>query len=386
MPSHRHEREHRWDAGWAREPRPDSALHTLRVLVVSSTHSNPSVTRHIIVAVAVLSIAAILWTIADAIVIAFGGIITATVLLSLSLPLARITGMAQRWSLLIVIFGLAILGGGFCWLFGHDVAQEVAQFQQSLPAAVEKLQEWLNQSAAGRMFVGTITDTGVNTQALTRASAVVAALAGATGNLLLIIFLGIYFASDPVLYRDGFLRLMPVPRRPAVKRALDDTGIALRKWLVAQAIAMVVVGTLTGVSLAVMGVPLALLLGVVAGLLEFIPVIGPILSAIPGILLAFAAGPQVALYATVVYVAVQQIESNVLTPLVQRWAVKLPPVIGLVAIVVCGLLFGVLGVIFAMPIAVVVMVLVKDLYVEDTLEGRGTRRGPKTELASATKE
>ena len=127
---------------------------------------------------------------------------------------------------------------------------------------------------------------------------------------------------------------------------------------------------LTGSALAVLGMPLAMSLGVVAGILEFIPVIGPILAAVPGVLLAFSKGPEMALYVTLVYIAVQQIESNVITPLVQRWAVRLPPVIGLLAVVACGLLFGVLGVVFAMPIAVVVMVMVKKLYVEDTLERR----------------
>jgi predicted PurR-regulated permease PerM len=133
---------------------------------------------------------------------------------------------------------------------------------------------------------------------------------------------------------------------------------------------MIAVGAMTGTTLGLMGVPLALSLGVTAGIMEFIPVIGPILAAVPAVLLAFAKGPEMAFYVALVYIAVQQIESNIITPLVQRWAVKLPPVIGLLAIVACGLLFGVLGVVFAMPIAVVVMVLVKKLYVEDTLERR----------------
>lgn len=323
-----------------------------------------------VVAVIVITLAAIIWTVAEAIVIAFGGVVIATVLLSLSLPLTKWTRLPQRWSLLLVILGLATAIAGFCWLFGRDIAQEVTQFQQRLPDAVGKLQQWLQQSPAGRTLLNAVNASGFNEQAMTRAGAVVSALAGATGNLLLIVFLGIYFASDPLLYRDGVVRLVPLGRRDSVRRALNRTGTALRKWLVAQVIAMVGVGVLTGVSLALLGVPLALSLGVVAGILEFIPVIGPILSAVPGVLLAFSAGPQVAFYTTLAYVAVQQIESNVITPLVQRWAVKLPPVLGLLGIVVCGLLFGVLGVIFAVPIAVVTMVLVKDLYVEDTLEGK----------------
>jgi predicted PurR-regulated permease PerM len=334
------------------------------------TATSRGVTRHLVVGVALLALAGIVWTISDAIVIAFGGVVIATVLLSLSLPLARVTGLARRWSLLVVIAGLVLLTALFCWLFGNEVAKEVAQFQQQLPDAVRKLQTWLEGSPAGTLVVDAIKQAVAGAEILNQAGVLVGGLLGATGNLLLIVFMGIYFASDPTLYRDGFVRLMPLARRPQVKRALNDAGTALRKWLVAQALAMVAVGALTGVALGVMGIPLALSLGVLAGLLEFIPVVGPILSAVPGVLLAFSVGPEKAFYAALIYIAVQQIESNIITPLVQRWAVKLPPVLGLLAIVICGLLFGVLGVIFAVPIAVAVMVLVKDLYVEDTLEHR----------------
>jgi predicted PurR-regulated permease PerM len=178
-----------------------------------------------------------------------------------------------------------------------------------------------------------------------------------------------------MLYRNGALRLLPPVRRPQVGRALDDAGRALRKWLVAQIIVMIAVGLMSGVGLAMLGVPLALSLGLLAGLLEFIPVVGPIVSAIPGVLLAFAKGPETALYVVILYVVVQQIESNILTPLIQRWAVELPPVIALLSIVACGLLFGVMGVIFATPMAVVIMAMVQHLYVEDTLENG--RTGPK---------
>ena len=329
-------------------------------------------TGQILTAISLVALAVILWLIADAVVIAFGGIVLATVLLSLSTPLRRLTKLKPRWNLLIVIvvlLGLSVLAA---WMFGNEVAREMQELQRRLPEAVGHFVTWLDGSAVGRVVVDAIKEIGVTTEALTRASAMVGTAVGATTSLLLIVFLAIYFASDPTLYRDGALRLIPPSRRPQVKRALDASGVALQKWVLAQAIAMTAVGVLTGGTLGLMGVPLALSLGVAAGILEFIPVIGPILSAVPGILMAFSKGPEMAIYVTLVYVAVQQIESNIMTPLVQRWAVKLPPVLGLLAIVVCGILFGVPGVIFAMPIAVVVMVLVKKLYVEDTLEKRET--------------
>jgi predicted PurR-regulated permease PerM len=327
-------------------------------------------THLILVAVSLVAVATALWLVADAIVVAFGGIVLASVLLSMSTPLARVTGMPPKWSLMVVVAGLLGIAALLSWLFGNELARELAELQRRLPAAAAEFVAWLNQSAAGRIVVDAVKESGANAEAITQASAIVTAILAATANLLLIIFLAIYFASDPSLYSNGALRLAPPSRRLQLKQALDEAGLALRKWVVAQLIAMFAVGAMTGATLGLMGVPLALSLGVTAGIMEFIPVIGPILAAIPAVLLAFAKGPEMAFYVVLVYIAVQQIESNIITPLVQRWAVKLPPVIGLLAIVACGLLFGVLGVVFAMPIAVVVMVLVKKLYVEDTLERR----------------
>jgi predicted PurR-regulated permease PerM len=248
--------------------------------------------------------------------------------------------------------------------------------REQLPAAVERFQGWLEGSQLGRMAVDLAKKSSGDGLPLGNAGLAVGALLGGVGNLLLILFVGIYLAADPRLYRDGALRLLPPTRRPQVGRALNDAGTALKKWLVAQIIVMAAVGLMTGIGLALLGVPLSLSLGLLAGVLEFVPVVGPIVSAVPGVLLGFSQGPETAFYVLLLYIAVQQVESNLLTPLIQRWAVELPPVIALLSIVACGLLFGVLGVIFATPVAVVVMAMVQHLYVEDTLEnGRGNGRG-----------
>ena len=146
-----------------------------------------------------------------------------------------------------------------------------------------------------------------------------------------------------------------------------DSERALRLWLRGQLLAMVVVGVLTGVGLWLIEVPSAFALGLLAGLLEFIPFAGPVLSAIPGVLLALVISPELALGTIVVYVAVQQFEGNVLQPIVQRYAVDLPPVVLLFSLLAFGTLFGVIGVIFAAPLTVVAYVLVKRLYVQEAL-------------------
>lgn len=327
-----------------------------------------NVTRHILIAIALVGLAVLIWSVAEVFVIAFGAIVLATVLRALVGPLARATGWSERVSLLAVVLGLIVAFSGLFWLFGHQATQQFAEMRQQLPAATEKFQAWLAETRLGQMINDGLKQVAASDTPLTSAGTIVSATVGGIGNLLLIMFAAIYLAADPKLYRDGALRLLPPRRRPQVGSALDDAGRALHKWLVAQMIVMLAVGVLTGTGLALLGVPLWLSLGLIAGLLEFVPVVGPIVATIPGVLLAFSKGPETAFYVLLVYIAVQQIESNVLTPLVQRWAVKLPPVIALLSIVACGLLFGVLGVIFATPIAVVVLALVKRLYVEDTLE------------------
>jgi predicted PurR-regulated permease PerM len=340
---------------------------------VSSAPSTIDVTRYIIIAIALVAVAALMWTVADVFVIGFGAIVMATVLRAMVVPLARATHWSERVSLLVVVLGLIVAFGLLFWLFGRQAAQQFAQMRDQLPEAMAKFQAWLAESKLGQMVVDGIKQLSTSESPLTSAGAAVGAAVGGIANLLLIMFAAIYLAADPKLYRNGALRLLPPSRRAQVGRAVDDAGAALHKWLVAQILVMLAVGFLTGLGLALLGVPLWLSLGLLAGLLEFVPVVGPIIATVPGVLLAFSKGPQTAFYVLLVYIAVQQIESNVLTPLVQRWAVELAPVVALLSIVACGLLFGVLGVIFATPMAVVAMAMVKHLYVEDTLENGKTR-------------
>jgi predicted PurR-regulated permease PerM len=193
---------------------------------------------------------------------------------------------------------------------------------------------------------------------------------GRWATLPLMGMMALYFAADPVRYRAGFLRLFPVGHRQRVGEALKAASRGLGSWLMGQGISMMFVGTTTAVGLALLGVPLALSLGVIAGVFAFIPFFGPIASGIVAVAFAFVEGPRTALYVAGLCFAIQQVEGDVLMPFVQKWAVSLPPVLAVVAVVVFGLLFGVLGIILATPLMVVVMILVRRLYVEGVLEAR----------------
>jgi predicted PurR-regulated permease PerM len=184
---------------------------------------------------------------------------------------------------------------------------------------------------------------------------------------VLVVIAGIYMASRPESYRDGFLLLFPARIRRRIGEATDGVWNALRHWLVGQVVAMLFVGVLVTLGLAILGVPSALALGFIAGLADFVPMVGPILALAPAVLLGLSVSPATALWVIVLYFVVQQIEGNIVTPLVQRRAVDLPPVITLFALIAFGVLFGPLGVVFATPLAVAVVVAVRQLYIRDTL-------------------
>jgi len=325
-------------------------------------------TRNILVALALTALAIVIWRLADVVVIAFGGIVVAAVLHALAEPLKRFHRLSPSVRLSIALAALLAVLALVGWLFGNQVSAQADELQRLLPQQFHAVMAWFSRTQLGRTFVTSFKQSASGAGAMGGLGTGLATFLGGTLDAVLIGFLGVYFAFDPELYIGGFLRLLPPPRRPQVRRALLGAGLALQKWLRAQLIAMLLVGLLAGVGLALIGVPLALVLGGLAALLEFIPVVGPIIFGIPAVLVAFSQGPRVALYALLVYTAIQQLESNLITPLLQRWAVKMPPVIGLLAVLASGILLGPGGIIFAAPMAVVAIELIRHLYVEDTLE------------------
>jgi predicted PurR-regulated permease PerM len=187
------------------------------------------------------------------------------------------------------------------------------------------------------------------------------------GGLLLILFTAIYIGAEPRLYYKGLLHLFPHTARRRAGEVLEAIGASLRRWLLAQLVMMLAIGIATAIGLSLLGVKAALALGLIAGLLEFIPMLGPILSAIPGIAIAFLDSPQKALLVALVYWAIQFLEGHILQPLLMKRGVDLPPVITLIGLALMALVFGFLGMMVAVPVLAAVMVAIKMLYVEDVV-------------------
>jgi predicted PurR-regulated permease PerM len=203
----------------------------------------------------------------------------------------------------------------------------------------------------------------------------------AVGGFLLIIFLSIYLAADPDLYRRGVLALLPARRRELAGQVMDRIAVVLRKWLVTQLIAMAVIGTASTIALVVLHVKAAFALGLLAGLFEFMPTVGPILSAIPAIAMGFLDSPEKALLVGIVYVVIHFSESHVLIPLLMKGGVNLPPALTVVTQALLAVVFGFLGLMVAVPMLATVLVIVRALYVEQLpTQGTWTHRAYVAEL------
>jgi predicted PurR-regulated permease PerM len=311
----------------------------------------------------------LLWALREPMMLFFGAVLVAATLRALADPLAARLGWSTRMAVSTVLVSLVVLTALGVWLTGDQLASQLQTLPSELPKARDALNHWLAQSTLGSKLL----DLADHVQNMPVPWAGIAGIAGgaarALSAIVLVLLMGIYLGYDVGLYRRGLVRLFPPRSRDTMVDAFDATGQALTRWLLGQAITMIAVGVLVAAGLGLAGIPLALALGLIAGLLEFVPFFGPIASGLLAVLVSFVQGPKAALTVAVMFVAIQQVEGNVLVPLVQRWAVRLPPVLGVAGVIVFGALFGVWGVLFGTPLMVVAMVLVEKLYVEHTLEG-----------------
>ena len=318
-----------------------------------------SFARQALIVLAVVALAYLAWRVAYALLLAFGGILVALFLRGVADALARRTRLGMRVSLAVV--GLVLLAGVAlgALALGPQIAERFDELGRTLAQGAGEARAYLRKTQWGQALLEQQGDL------LGAASRVLITAVDAVLALVLVVVAGIYLAVSPRLYAEGVVDLLPEQHRARGRDLLTSTGRALWRWVLGQFVTMAVVGMLTAAGLHLAGVPLAVPLGIVAGLLEFIPFLGPFLAAVPIVLVALTVGTQTALYAALVLLVVQQLESNLLTPLVQRRAVALPPVLILVGTIALTLLFGALGAVFAAPLLVVVMVWTKMLYMKE---------------------
>ena len=323
--------------------------------------------RRALIVIALVAAAYLLWQLRTVVVMLFGAVVVATVFRALADVIKKWLrlpdGAAVALSIMLILGSLA----GLIYVFGGQIADQVAALTKALPDAWRSLQARIPKLGFGDPFAALVDSARPGAGGAAGIGRFVLSVGSGIADTLVVIFGGIFLAAQPNFYRIGAIKLVPQAKRALVGEAMIDSERALRLWLRGQLLAMVIVGVLTGVGLWLIGVPSAFALGLLAGLLEFIPFAGPVLAAIPGVLLALVVSPELALGTVALYVGVQQFEGNVLQPIVQRYAVDLPPVVLLFSLLAFGTLLGVIGVIFAAPLTVVSYVLVKRLYVQEAL-------------------
>ena len=208
------------------------------------------------------------------------------------------------------------------------------------------------------------------TDIVSRITGIVSGTLGLLGYGVLIFFIGLFFAAQPGVYLDGIVKLAPLSKRPRAREALTAAGDALTWWLVGKFISMAIIGVLTGLGLWLLGIELAISLALLAAVLTFIPNFGPIIAAIPAVLIGLLQSPLTAVWVVALYVAIQTIESYLITPLIQQRTVSLPPALTITTQLLMGVLLGGMGLALATPLTAAGLVLVRMLYIEDLLGDR----------------
>ena len=344
-----------------------------------------------------------------------------TVFLGVLFALAVSSGVdrLQRWKVPrgiaapLIVFAFVGLVGAFGSWIGPTVREQTTELRTRLPEALEKLEKWVHSRGGG--VIATIIGLGEEAPAPPAAASdsatgappdtlvavgssdtarrpaagpaatkpasaslrdrVLAQLGGAgryflhllgstlavVSGIVLVIFLAIYLAIDPSVYRRGLVHLVPERARPRTEETLTAIAVTLRKWLVTQLIAMVVIGAVTTVVLMVLKVRAAVPLGILAGLLEFVPTLGPILSSLPAIAMGFVDSPEKALAVAIAYVGIQFLENHLLIPILMREGLDLPPALTIVMQALMAIVFGVLGLLVAVPLLAAIMITTRTL-------------------------
>ncbi len=314
----------------------------------------------------------------------FVGVLLGVLLNSVAnaLPLPRRPALAV--TLLLIVGVLA----GFSWLVGPQLSSQLQGLTDQLPRSIDQLERQLSETPWGRPLLARVPVlseptpaqastptgpeaaggqlTGLLATVLSRLTGLLTDLASALSHVFFVVFMSIFFAVGAGSYADGVTRLFPPARRDRARSSLRAVYRTLQGWLLGQLIAMLTVGTIVGLGLWLLGVPFAFGLGFITFLFEFIPTIGPWLAGVPAVLIATSQGLDIALWVVGLFFAVELLEGNILLPLIQRWAVELPPALTLFSIFLLGALFGFVGILVAAPLAAATLTLVKILYLRDT--------------------
>ncbi|MBM6592400.1 AI-2E family transporter [Microvirga pudoricolor] len=321
--------------------------------------------RKVLIVVGIGVLLLVFWQLSGVFMLAFGSILVAVILRAFAELLERYARAPERWSLALASLIIFALICAVLILFGTQIRAQFVNISDRLPTGINSLATRLGIEDISKLMPDF--DLQQGSTLLVRAIGVGGAIANAVADFFFIVIAGLYIAASPRLYRVGLVKLFPKSQHERIDDSLAASGQALKLWVASQLIAMTCVGSLAAIAFWIIGLPSPLALGLIAGLLDFIPFLGPILGALPAVLVAFSVSLETALWTMGAMLLIQQIEGNVIFPLIGKRVIQVPPALALFAILAGGVLFGIPGLIFGFPLSVVVFVLVKKLYVRETL-------------------
>ena len=318
--------------------------------------------------IALAAAAFLLWEVRTVLVLLFGAVMVATIFRAIADLFQKHLRCPARLAMIVAVLLVVGVIGLVAWLIGSQVSAQCQQLADTLPRAAQMIDSQLATVGLGRPVGQSIEHVqpagliGSNLEGFLSSATL------SIASILIVFFGGIFLAAQPRLYGIGAIKLVPPARRSLVAEAMEESDRALRLWLKGQLWAMVLIFLMTWAGLWLLGVPSALVLALISGVLEFIPYAGAIVSAVPAIMVSLVHGPELALWVAGLYVVVHHVEAYLVQPVIQQFAVEIPAVITLFALLAFGLLFGFLGILLAAPLAVVSYVLVKRLYVIEALD------------------
>jgi predicted PurR-regulated permease PerM len=325
------------------------------------------------------------WVFAATLFLIFAGILLGVFLNAVTEIFGLVTRLGHTLRLAIVCIVLAAMLCGVLVLGGSTIAQQATALSNTIKSQIGNVKGFLEQHGVDTSFldIGGVTPAGGETAAATAprspsssnlpsAGAIasgggaivgqtlklILGAVGAVGNFFIVLFLGLCFAAQPSVYRLGLLHMMPSRHQAKATEIVDDIGAMLQRWLLAQIITMAAVFAVTWIGLLLIGIPGAFILGVQAGLLAFIPTVGALLGGLIIVLASLASGWVAAASAFALFLGVHALESYILTPLIQRQAINIPPATLFGTQILLGTVFGLWGLALALPLMAIVKVAI----------------------------
>ena len=283
-------------------------------------------------------------------------------------------GLSRIWATLAVVAALLALFLISVRVVAPILGDQIRRLADDMPGILDEMSSLIEeaQRALGLGTTGTNLYPGqlpeaafdyLSNVSLETVANVGSSAAGVLSLAVVVVLVGVYSVMSPAPLVNGFVSMFPAERRSRVREILRKVYLTVQHWLLGQLVDMAILGALSAAALAVIGVPFPILLGLITAGMSFVPYVGAVASLVPPVLLALTANPLDAVWVVLAYLLIQQVESDLIYPLVMSRAVELHPAVVIFAIFLMGLLFGVLGFILAVPLVAAINVLVHELWI-----------------------